>query len=230
MIDLNKMNWDYIATVIIPFIVLLLTILFYFLQKRKKKLSYGIMYTKEHSMYEENEIKKPVKEIQIEYVNLGKEPLTKNDFISDIFTKFIEAKILHAEIVNVNSMFKNLYEINYSNDLASLKIMLLNPYESIRVNYTVKDFSNKIHIDAKIIGVRHIGKYKISNYAKQMIYSLSFVYFILLIKDTMETGMLNLNNSLQLFFYISTSFIILMLIQLFRIIKSQYVWYYIWEI
>lgn len=223
IIDLDKIDWQFLGTIILPFVAIIVTIWIYYLQKQKKHFSYGIISSKKHSVKVIGKSKVTITEITIRYKNPSKTPLTRQDFVSDVTTKFIRSTIIKAEIPNTFAYNPVEASISFLDDTSILTTNLLNEEDHINVLYLVSNFNNKIHVGGRIVGVRNITNFKIYDMIKQSVFLLFIVYFIWILTTIKETHTFDISSTLEYLLASSLALIVFSLIQIWREIKKQFV-------
>jgi hypothetical protein len=160
--------WQFVGAVL-AVITIIVSIVLYFFQRRKKTLAYEIISrTAVLSASEEiagklqilfqGEAVREVHLLVLRLINNGNVPVTSADYEREISFVFIDCiKILSAEISDTNP--SNLSaEIALKDNNIRVEPILLNPGDSITIKTLISGFKNNIEIDGRIVGVKTIGR------------------------------------------------------------------------
>lgn len=165
--------WQFVGA-ILGILAIIVTIILFFIQRRKKSLTYEIISRtsvlsasdevsgKLQILYQGEAVRK-VNLLVLKLANTGNVPITTLDYEREVSFIFTDCeKILSAELSEVQPT--NLAaEIVTKEKSVSLKPILLNPGDSIILKLLISGFDNKIEIDGRVVGVKSISKRTDSN-------------------------------------------------------------------
>lgn len=154
-------------------IAVLVPMFIYFLQKRKKRLGYKVLWRlplvvihdelKDDGQLTISFNGKPVKDIHlvlIKIVNTGNVPIASGDYESPFSIRYgNDSTVLSAEVVNELPVDLDPI-LSVSKNAIDIKPLLLNPGDMFVVKSIVKDFQKDVVAVARVIGVdeiKHIG-------------------------------------------------------------------------
>jgi hypothetical protein len=162
--------WNFVG-VVLAIIALLVTIVIFIVQRKKKRLSYQVISLtsllglkeeiagKIKVLYEGNEVTN-VHLFEIKLINTGNQPIASSDFERPICISFADVTtILTSEIYESNPK-------DIKGDLAvegcslAVKPLLLNPNDSLSIKTLISNFDGSFTVDGRIIGVRQITEYR----------------------------------------------------------------------
>lgn len=160
--------WQFVGA-ILGILAIIVTIILFFIQRRKKSLTYEIISRtsvlsasdevsgKLQILYQGEAVRK-VHLLVLKLANTGNVPITTLDYEREVSFMFTDCeKILSAELSEVQP--PNLAaEIVTKEKSVSLKPILLNPGDSISLKLLISGFDNKIDIDGRVVGVKSISK------------------------------------------------------------------------
>lgn len=160
--------WQFIGT-ILGFLAIITSLILFFLQRKKKLLSYDVVFDSkifsEHKRWIDNlEILydgKPVDNVHllaIRFTNTGNVPIVSSDYEKKIeFSLGEEITILSAQILKSvpNKLAVNIENIN---NKIIIEPLLLNPKDSISIEVIISGDNYKIDVNARIIGIKSISR------------------------------------------------------------------------
>ncbi len=96
------------------------------------------------------------------FVNTGNIPLKPDDFMTPISIDFSkQTKVITAELIEENPNNLNT-QIKAGQNNVEIQPMLLNPKDNFILKLLLDQFDKEININARITGIRKIGKYPVS--------------------------------------------------------------------
>lgn len=222
---------DFFVGFFLPISAIIVSIIIYFLQKSNKRITYKIISIEPLPSFEKpiNEIVNPDRKIIIQYYNGGNIHLQTEDFYWPISTKFIGGLIKNVDI-NVYA-FKEKMSINIEthHSTSSFKPELMNPGDSVFISYVVEDFKRKIHVETKIINGKLIANKAILDYFNNILAVVIGISLGVLLNNNPDFKKLGLGiNAATLIYFFPV--ILFLIFRLVKIIRNQYVIYYVWEI
>lgn len=159
--------WQFIILVIIAIVTIIVSIIIYFKQRNRKKLSYEILSNTALLTLEEetkNDIQLSYKGTVVEGVkflllrifNSGNLPIVSADYDKPIRIEFgKETQVLTAEVIKKNP--PNLQSmITIEDRVVTLFPTLLNPEDSITIKMLVTKYEEGLQVNSRIIGVSRI--------------------------------------------------------------------------
>lgn len=183
--------WQFI-TVVIAIIAIIVSIILYLIQRRRKALSWEIISNTPLLSIDE-EIKgdlqilfagKPVQDIQLiilKIINSGNIPIKYTEYERPIYLKLGEnAQILSAKVTEKNpSNLETSVKINKEGTRAELEPTLMNEGDSFTIKMLVNQFDGQIIVDDRVEGVKVKEIQKTT--ASKFQFTLSVDYFGLII-------------------------------------------------
>lgn len=162
--------WQFIGA-LVAVVAIIISVIFYFSQKRRKQLSYEVISLNSilsHSEELEGKLKilfegeqvNQVHLIVIQLTNTGNIPIISKDYEREISIKFLEdSRILSAQI---SDTFPSNLGATLSYNLENIKLqpVLLNRGDSITIKTLVSQFAKGIVFDGRIVGIQSIEKMK----------------------------------------------------------------------
>ena len=157
--------WQFIGA-LLALLAITITLIIFFLQRKKKKISYEVSkfpllsFREElegkFKIYYEDNIVKNVLSIVIKFYNTGNQPISSNDFERNLSIEFEKkAKILSSSICHTEP--ENLSaKMNIDNNRIVFDPLLLNPKDCFTVRSLVTESEGKFSLDYRIIGLNKI--------------------------------------------------------------------------
>ena len=161
--------WTFVG-VVFALLAVIITVVIYFAQRKKKKLSYEIVSTtqllgvkeeikgKVKVLYEGSEVKN-VHLLTIKFINTGNVPIASSDYERPLVMNVNEgATVLTHEIINEEP--ENIgIKVDVDGCEFNFSPVLLNPKDSFTVKALVSDLEGKPKIDGRINGVKSIDEH-----------------------------------------------------------------------
>ena len=162
--------WQFIGAAL-TLMTIIVAILLYWLQRRRKALSYEIV-TSTPLLSVEEEIKgrvqilfdnKPIKDVHlivVRIINSGNLPIVSADYEFPVSLSFGEnSQILSCEVSETNPNSLQVTFNNIENTKVVLTPVLLNSGDAIALKMLVSQFEDRIFINGRIVGVKNIQKF-----------------------------------------------------------------------
>lgn len=185
-----KFDITFFTTIVLPIASIIVSILIYFFQKTKKQISYQVMSSISLPTYDKplDELMHPNKELIIEYTNKGNTALVTSDFNLPIKTSFPNAKIIFAKKYYPANNPDIEFEIVNHEYSATFTPDLLNPGESVFLQFYVSGFHNKVHVSSRIINGKNIYNKAFRANLIEKVSIIFVMYFLALISNIYKTG------------------------------------------
>lgn len=217
-----KFDFNFLTSFILPIISIIISIIIFLLQKTKKELTYKIIFAQDLPTFDKsiNELNYPDKEIVIEYTNTGNIALEKVDFHSPIEIYFPKAKIINAKkhYTSNNDIY---FDIKFDSSKASFTPDLLNPGESIILNFYVQEFHNSINTSTKIKNGKPISNQLYDNKLKNKIIMIIIIYLLFLVFNFYQIDEISLSKENFKFFLELLVFLLLWFVWDYRLLKHK---------
>jgi hypothetical protein len=226
-----QIDYQFFTDVFLPVAGIICSVVIYFFQKSKKKISYRIVSVESLPSYDKpvSEIQNPDRKIIIEYNNAGNTPLQTADFYRPVKTNFVGAKIKQVE-TNVYAFSEKFsIDISYQNSVCSFTPELMNSDDSMYVSYIIEDFKRKIYVETKIIGGYPVINKELINFFNTILAIIVGAASGVLLNNNPDFKKLGfgLNTKTLL---ILTPYLIYMIYKIRKIAKDQFGYFFIWDI
>jgi hypothetical protein len=209
--DLRDPVWQFIGAVL-AVLAIIVTLALYFMQRRRKILTYEILSrTPLLSVAEELEGKlqilfegEPVQKVHLlvlKLANTGNVPVTTADYEKEVKFKFGDkTRILTAEVSEMNP--SNLMAtVSIDNESVVLKPVLLNSGDAVTIKALLSQFNGIVNVDGRVVGVKAIEKKRegfASSIALLIGLSLTMLSMIFIFGDNLSSRSQTLPSSTSL--------------------------------
>lgn len=192
-----KFDINFVTTILIPIISIIVTVIIYFFQKTKKQIAYKIISSQSFPTYDKplTELEFPNKAVVIEYINAGNTALEKLDFHKPINTYFPNAKIIEVKKYFPGHNDAIELEIKFNGSNAWFTPDLINPKESVFLYFFVQEFHNKVGVSSRIINGRPVFNKAFNDNLKEKVSLVFLFYLAALISNVYKTGKLRFIDS-----------------------------------
>ncbi len=163
--------WQFIG-VIAALIAIIVSIVLFYKQRKKKSLSYEILsnnpivtindkFSSDLEILYKNKHVKDLYLIILKIKNNGTIPIQSNDFNTNLTISFKndKTKLLSAEIIETIPVDLNITHVYTQNDI-EVKPTLLNSQDSFLFKLLVDNFTMDIILNGRIVGINKINKVK----------------------------------------------------------------------
>jgi hypothetical protein len=203
---------------VLAFIGIATAFVIYFLQRQRKALSYRVFAVTRVAPFDFDAPSPAEHDIAVEYVNSGNVPLLASDFLSPIVTDFPDSDVVVSSRRFISAFANNPpSQVTHVDSKASLELQLLNPGESARAEFRVREFKGSVRVRARIVGVNTINNLEVTRVLWWQVTTIAMFYLGYVVNRFRQHELI----SHFTFFVLIIPFAVMSVVHLIRTVRNQ---------
>lgn len=129
----------------------------YAFQRQRRRLGYRIFSSERVTPFDFDQPGPREHEVAIQFLNDGNVPLIAADFLTPLTVRFSDSGTVSSSGAFQSAIDENLQlTVSHSAREGLVQLPLLNPGESVRARFRVREFQGQVRIAARIVGIRQV--------------------------------------------------------------------------